>query len=346
MLIGLYLALSMLYIAQSIILPLIYGTIVAIVLDPLVSFLVRKGLSRGIASLTVMLLSVIIIAAVISLISLQAGELGTAWPNMKLKLEGLLLEVTTFLANNFNLSQIEIDGWRTQLQDEMLSNSGNKIGITIITMGSFISAAMLTPVYTFMLLYYQPHLIGFIHNLFGTSYNVQVNEILTKTKSLIQRYLLGLGIEFVILSVLNAAGLWLIGIDYPILLGVLGALLNIIPYLGGIIGVSIYMIVALVTKSPLYVMYVVILYSFIQLVDNNYIVPKIVGSKVKLNALVSFFAVIAGAALWGLPGMFLSIPFVAIIKLILDHIKSLEHWGTLLGDPISTSETLPESNQT
>lgn len=184
-----------------------------------------------------------------------------------------------------------------------------------------------------MLIYYQQHLIAFIHNFFGANYNAQVSNILTKTKSLIQRYLLGLSIQFLILATLNIVGLLVIGLDYAILLGIIGALLNIIPYLGGIIGVSLYVIVALVTKSPVYVLYVLALYSVIQLIDNNIIVPKIVGGKVRLNALVSIIAVVAGAALWGISGMFLSIPFVAILKLILDNIDSMKHWGTLLGDP-------------
>ena len=89
---------------------------------------------------------------------------------------------------------------------------------------------------------------------------------------------------------------------------------------------------ALITKAPVYVLYVVILYSIIQFIDNHYIVPKIIGSKVKLNAYVALIAVIAGAALWGIAGMFISIPLTAIIKLICDHIDSLKPWGFLLGD--------------
>ena len=92
------------------------------------------------------------------------------------------------------------------------------------------------------------------------------------------------------------------------------------------------MIIALSTKAPVYVLYVLSLYVFIQFIDNNYIVPKVVGSKVKLNALISILAVIAGAALWGIPGMFLSIPLMAVIKLIADRIEPLKAWGFLLGD--------------
>jgi predicted PurR-regulated permease PerM len=183
-----------------------------------------------------------------------------------------------------------------------------------------------------MLLYYQPLLSEFIHKLFGANNGVQVAEILVETKAIIQSYLSGLFIEFVLVAVLNAAGLLLLGINYAILLGIIGALLNVIPYIGGIVAVALIMAVALVTKSGLYALYALAVILFIQFIDNNYIIPKIIGSKVKLNSFICLVAVLLGDALWGVPGMFLSIPLTAIVKLIFDRIESLKPWGYLLGD--------------
>jgi predicted PurR-regulated permease PerM len=155
----------------------------------------------------------------------------------------------------------------------------------------------------------------------------------SKTKNLIQRYLVGLVIEAAIVAVLEITVLLIFGIEYAILLGIIGALLNVIPYIGGLVGVAIPMMVALATKdSAWYAVYILIFYYIIQLIDNNYIGPKIVASKVKINALFSIIVVLAGNALWGVPGMFLSIPLLAIVKLIFDHVESLKPWGFLLGD--------------
>jgi len=74
----------------------------------------------------------------------------------------------------------------------------------------------------------------------------------------------------------------------------------------------------------------------IQFIDNNLLVPKIVSSKVQINALISIVIVLLGAAVWGVPGMFLSIPFVAVLKIIFDRIEELKPWGKLLGDNIPT----------
>jgi predicted PurR-regulated permease PerM len=108
---------------------------------------------------------------------------------------------------------------------------------------------------------------------------------------------------------------------------------------GAITAVALYMIVALVTKdSASYALLVLMNYLIIQFIDNNFLVPKIIGSKVKLNAFVSIVAVIAGGALWGIPGMFLSIPMLAVIKVICDRVESIQPWGFLLGD------SMPESS--
>ena len=116
------------------------------------------------------------------------------------------------------------------------------------------------------------------------------------------------------------------------MLGIIGALLNVIPYIGGVVAVALPMAIALATKStPMVAFYVLAFYYLIQLIDNNIIVPLIVTSKVKINALFAIIIVFAGNALWGVSGMFLSIPVVAIIKVICDHIEPLHPIGFLLG---------------
>jgi predicted PurR-regulated permease PerM len=81
---------------------------------------------------------------------------------------------------------------------------------------------------------------------------------------------------------------------------------------------------------------ILIAYVIIQFIDNNILVPRIVSSKVQINALISIIVVLLGGSLWGVPGMFLSIPFVAILKIIFDRVPDLKPWGKLLGDTVPT----------
>jgi predicted PurR-regulated permease PerM len=159
-----------------------------------------------------------------------------------------------------------------------------------------------------------------------------VEEVLLNTKKIIQSYVVGLFIEFIIIAILNSLGLLLMGIRYAFLLGVIGALLNLIPYLGAMIAATIYMLIAFITMPPIFVLYVLIMYGIIQVIDNNFLIPRIVASRVQINALASIISVIIGGAIWGIPGMFLSIPLIAIVKVVCDHVDSLNAWGFLLGD--------------
>jgi predicted PurR-regulated permease PerM len=169
--------------------------------------------------------------------------------------------------------------------------------------------------------------------LFGNSNKQKVNEIITQTKTLIQRYILGLLFEAIIIAILYTCGLLILGIDYAILLGFVAALLNIIPYIGGIISVILMMVIALATKNTVtYSLMVGVLAIIIHIIDNSFIIPRIVASKVQINALITVTAIIATSALLGIPGMIICIPVLGIIKLICDHIDSLKPWGFLLGD--------------
>ena len=332
LIIGLYYFISMLSIAQGIILPVLYAGIIAILISPLVSFLVKKKVNRAIAILGILVGAFVVVFILVALVSFQADRFGAALPQLADKIQALFNQAIAWFSGFTNISTKLINEWIAKTKGELINNSGAAIGTTFSTMGGVLATIFLTPVYIFMLSYYQPHLVGFIHQVFGAKNDYKINEILTETKAIIQRYLVGLFAEIAIVAVLNSVGLLILRIEYAILLGILGAFLNVIPYLGGAITMFLFAIIALVTKSPVYVLYVLAMYTFIQFIDNNYIVPKIVGSKVKLNALVSLITVIAGAALWGIPGMFLAIPLTAVVKLILDRIEPLEPWGFLLGD--------------
>ena len=332
LLIGLYVLFSMLSIGQAILLPLIYATIIAVLISPAVDFMVEKKINRALSISAVLVVSLLILAALIALTLSQASLLKESMPYLVDKFQDLLNQAIAWVSGNFHISTKEINEWITHSKNEFIDSSSSKIGITLSTMGVVLAAVFLVPVYIFMILFYQPHLVRFVHRLFGIGNDERVTEMLFETKSIIQGYLVGLFAEFAIIAILNSIGLLVLGIEYAILLGIIGALLNIIPYIGGIIAVALFVIITLVTKSPIYVLYVIGLYTLIQFIDNNFIVPKIVGSKVKLNALVSIIAVIAGAALWGIHGMFLSIPILAIVKLVLDRTESLNAWGFLLGD--------------
>lgn len=331
LLIGLYVFISILSIAQAIILPILYATIIAILISPVVTYLVNHKVPRIIATAGVMLAGLVIIVALAWLVLSQINHLRDAMPQLSDRCYELLILGVNRMSGYLNISEPDIHAWLSNSKDEFINKSSSTLGSTLYTMGSLIAIVLLTPIYIFMILYYKPHLVNFVHKLFGTANDSQVSEVLMGTKIIVQRYLIGLLTVFVIVAVMNSAGLLILGMPYAILIGITAALLNIVPYIGGILGVTLFVIIALLTKAPVYVLYVIMLYFVIQLIDNNFLGPRIIGTKVKLNALITLIAVMAGAALWGIPGMFIAVPLIAIVKIICDRIEFMQPWGMLMG---------------
>jgi predicted PurR-regulated permease PerM len=349
-LVGLIALLAIMYIAKSIIIPVVFSIIIAILLHPVVNFLVRIKINRVLAIILTMFLAFLIIAAFGAVLLSQASRFGESWPALVEKFTSILNQTISDAADYFDKDPQKIHEWITKTQGEIVNVSTAAIGQTIVVLGNGLVILFLIPFYIFMILFYQPILIEFIRRLSGSKYQSHVKGIVSQIKTVIQRYLVGLFIEAVLMAAMNTAALLILGIEYAFILGILAALLNVIPYIGGIIAVAMPMMVALVTKpSPWYAFYVLAAYYFIQLIDNHYIVPYIVASKIKINALFSVIVVLVGNALWGIPGMFLSMPLLAIIKLICDHIEPLKPWGFLLGDtmpPLLKIKTIFKKNKT
>ncbi|MES2555881.1 MAG: AI-2E family transporter [Bacteroidota bacterium] len=326
------------YIGQQIIIPLVYATIIAILLNPVVNFLTRHKFNRLIAIILSVILAIAIVVGILAVLISQGDNFMNSAPEMQEKFNATFSDLVNWVSHQMGVKPEKINEWVADARTKQLNNL--EVKENIAKFGHMLMTTVLLPVYMVMLLYYKPLLLEFIHRVFRSENQALVEDVLAKTKKIIQSYLMGLFIEMFIVGVLNTVGLLIIGIKYAVLLGLIGALLNIIPYLGAIIATSIFMLIALLTESPIYMLYVLLMYLFIQFIDNNFLLPKIVASRVKINALVSIIVVLLGAAVWGVPGMFLAIPLTAILKVIFDHIEPLKPWGFLLGDTMPKAITL------
>jgi predicted PurR-regulated permease PerM len=336
-LVGLFALFAILYFTKVLLVPLIFALIIAILLQPIVKFFESKRFNRLLAIILTLFVTLIIIAALALFIISQISKFGDSWPIFVEKFSTIITETVAWASSSFDIDVAKIDEWISLQKSDIINSSSSSLGKTMLDFGSALVVLLLVPVYVFMILYYQPLLIEFSHKIAGSKNQNKVKGIIFEIKTVIQGYLIGLVFETLIVAVLNSIVLLSLGIEYAILLGIIGSLLNLIPYIGGLVGVALPMMIAIVTKdSAWYALYVLGLYYVIQIIDNNFIVPKIVASRVKINALFSIIAVIAGGALWGIAGMFLSIPILAIIKLIFDHIEPLKPYGFLLGDTMPT----------
>lgn len=326
---GLAILFYVIHIGRSVLAPLLFSILMAILLNPVFNFLQRKGVNRVIAILLTLLGAFILLAGLIIFLGSQIAQFQDSFPELKEKFTRLFGDFTHWLSDTFGVGTHQVKKWINDTGKQQMQGGGSA------AMGSitgFILGFIIIPVYVFLLLFYKPLLIGFLHKAFPSSDQGTVNKVLDKTKVLIQSYLVGLLIEMSIIATLDSIGLLLIGIKHAILFGCMAAFFNLIPYIGGIIATALPAAIALVSDTPNDAFWVVGLFALVQLIDNNLIIPTIVASKVKINALVSIFVVIVGGAIWNVPGMFLAIPVTAIVKVICDSVTPLEPLGYVLGD--------------
>ena len=330
---GLVLICYALFNLKGILAPIAFSLIIAILLNPLVNKLQSKGFKKLLAIALSILLALIIVGGILYFIATQVMSFGDNLPALKVKFNQQLFQLQLWVSSHFNIPIAK----QQETINETLNSSkallGSAVGGALGTLGLI----FLVPIYVFLLLLYKKLILNFFHEIFAEENSEKVSDVLIETKSAIQSYMVGLLLEALVVAVLNTTALLILGVQYAVLLGVMGALLNMLPYIGGIIAIALPIIIASVTKDGFTTQLLIFgAYLLIQFIDNNFLVPFLVSSRVKINAFFSLVIVLLGGALWGVAGMFLSIPFLAILKIIFDRLPEMKPWGKLLGDTVPT----------
>lgn len=318
---------------SDVLIPFAFAGLISILLNPLCNRLSRK-LPRVPAILLTLLIASLFLTGLIYLLSSKIADFGESMPLVKQKLSALLLRLQAWLQQNLGFSIQKQTG---VLRDKLTGAGSSALTNTLGSILGMVSVLILLPIYVFLLLFYKPLILNFLFEVFAEKHSLQVAEVLSETKNAIQSFMIGLLFETAIVCTLNSIALLIIGVPNAIVIGVIGGILNILPYIGGVIAILLPVLMSLISQdsfSP--ILAILISYIVIQFIDNNFLVPKIVSSKVQINALISILVVLLGGLLWGIPGMFLSIPFIAILKIIFDRIEGMKPWGKLLGDEVPT----------
>ena len=327
-LLGLILSVWILYALGDILVPVAFSILIAILLNPLYTRF-EKFVPKVPAILLTLLVATIVIAGLFYFLSTQISVFLDSLPQIKQKLSALLLELQFWAKDKFGFN---IDKQVSALTESLSGGGGDMLKNTVGPVLTFISVVLLLPTYVFLLLYYKPLILNFLFEIFSEKHSLRVAEILSQTKSAVQSFMQGLMLETVIVSVLNSIALLIIGVPSAIVIGVIGGILNLIPYIGGLIAIALPVLMVTITQDGFSGQLAVIAaYLVIQFFDNNILMPRVVSSKVQVNALISIVGVLLGGALWGVSGMFLSIPLIGVLKIVFDRVDGMKPWGSLLG---------------
>ena len=324
--------------AQSILLPLLFALLLAMLLNPLVNRMTRKRVPRILAIFLAVLLAMACAAGLSYFILTQAANFSETLPELRQKVAALGISIRDWVENKTPIAPSAVNDALLRARESGLKEGGKLLSGALLTMGTVFAFLFLLPVFTFLILLYKRLLLTFIIKLFPDEHRGVVQDVLQGSKGVTQHYLVGLMIQSAILATMNYVGLLIIGLEFALLLAVIAAVLNLIPYIGMLMASLGTMIIALATADLSTALWVVALFAGVQFIDNNIVVPNVVASRVELNALVSIIVVMIGGAIWGIPGMFLAIPLSAIAKVIFDRVPSLEPFGDVLGSGDGTAK--------
>lgn len=340
---------TILYLGQDIIVPILMSLLFAILLRPIAHFLKEKWRFPHVLAVTcTVVFFVLIVIGVLFFISWQISDIANDWDAIRTNVSIHFDTIQKFISSNFNLNNVEQKVLIDSASKNVMDSGKNIIGTSLVSFSDVILNLTLIPIYIFLFLLYRTLLITFLTKLFQPEYHEKLKDILYQIKVSVQSYIVGLLIEMLIVSSLTTVGFMVIGVKYAIVLGIITGILNLIPYIG-ILFAGVLSIIATLTASPdiTLIIGVLVIVIVVQLIDNNLIVPMIVGSKVQINAFVSIVGIIVGGVIAGFSGMFLAIPIIAILKVIFDRIESLEPWGYLMSDDLPKNyswgeNTIPE----
>lgn len=324
---------GILYFGEPILVPLCFGMLFAMLMTPLCTRLDTR-MNRSMSSLLCTIIVLISLSIIMGIIIWQLTSLVEQFPAIRKQLGKLLISIQQLIQESFSVDAEKLNRFVQSQRTDVIASTGHYLRQLIESVSTTIVTLLLSAVFTFLFLYGKERYETFFVKLYKEQDPVHIRSIVKKVSLVAEQYLLGRVYTILILFVMYVIGLPIIGVENAILLSAICALLSIIPYVGNTLATIFSVLMVLITEDG----YSAALWTgglmvFIHSVDDYFIEPYIVGSNVNLSALSTIVIIICGGLLWGIPGTILFIPMLAIVKIICDHVESIQPYGYLIGDP-------------
>lgn len=332
-LLGLILLVYTLRKLDDVLLPVLYAAVFAFLLVPISRRLEGWRWPRWLATLVSILLLFSILSTIVWLVANQLMDLTSDWGRIKTRLIEQYETFRHWTYARFGMATPNRQALLTSTLESLTERGSTIFGSAANITTTVIENLALIVVYVFCFLYYRDHFRQFLFRVVKTDQRTGAMHIVQRIEEVTQSYLAGLLLVIVVVALLNITGLLLLRVRYALFFGIVASLLAIIPFIGMSMGASLPALYTLIeTGSPLRALGVVAMFLGIQFLEGNFITPGITGHKVSINPLAAIMGLILGGELWGLPGMILSIPLVAVLKVVFDVTPGMEPYGFLLGD--------------
>lgn len=335
-LLALFLFFAGLYFAKPILAPLCFAFLFSLLLMPMCRKLESFGLHRALAIAICIIVLLAIISGIIYLVTWQVKDLAADLGNVEYRLRSAIENVKDYIAHHFSISKTK---------QEKIINSTEDPTTWITSIGvSFINTFLdfiLMIVYVFMMMFYRNHIKAFILKIIPRRENRNAEEAISTIEKVSQHYVMGMGMMIGSLWIMYSIGFSIVGLKNAIFFAILCGLLELAPFVGNLVGNILAATMALTQGGGLsMVIGVLITYSIVQLIQSYILQPLVVGNEVNINPLFTIVGLVAGEMLWGISGMVLVLPMLAVAKIICDHIDELKPYGFLLGNPPAKNNKL------
>jgi predicted PurR-regulated permease PerM len=320
----------LLWLLAPILTPFVIAAMLGWLGDPLVDRLERAGRSRNTAVSLVFaamtLVFLVILGILVPLIERQLVTLIESMPHYR---DWLLQTAIPWLEAR---TRIEISSWLdfNRLLDLIRANWQRAGGMATTVLGyvsrsgfailAVVANVVLLPVLTFFFLRDWDTLVDRVAALIPRDHINTATRLARESSDVLGAFLRGQFLVMIILGVMYGAGLWAIGLDLGILIGIIAGLLTFVPYLGPASGIILGCIAALVQYGDWqHIAGVLIVFGIGQVIESYWLTPKLVGDRIGLHPAAVIFAVLAGGQLFGFLGMLLALPIAAVANVLLRY---------------------------
>ena len=321
-----------LYFGRDLFVPISYALLISFILFPFCRWLERKGLSKGMAIFIGLFLLLLLLISVALLMTYQLSLFIKEWPAIQVKLQDFIKELSIFAVQKYDITKEQQDVWINEI-------SNGSVGYIFTFFKNTVTASVrssvvfiLIPVYAALFLYYRNVLIQAIAYIFPGERKEETKRILYLSVDAYYNFIKGMALVYLIVGILNSLGLLVLGVPHAFFFGFITSILTFIPYVGIIIGSLLPITMAWITFNSIwYPLGVVLVFVTVQYLEANVIFPLAVSNRLSINPLATILAITLGGIFWGVSGMILFVPFLAILKLIADRHPSMRLLSLLAG---------------
>lgn len=322
-----------LYFGRAFLIPIVFGALLSMLMAPVCRKLDGWGFPRALSTLVCILILVGIIAGVAIIVSTQFATFAENMSMIQSKASEFLHQVQSYIESQIGMSP-EAQERMVKEQAEKANQQGPGLAAKILGgITATLTGVVLSLVITFLMIYNKEQFESFFIRLYDDTDTEKVKTVVGQITQVSQKYLTGRAISVLIIATMYSIGLLIVGVKNAVLLAGIAALLTVIPYVGTVLGGLFPVLVALVTADVQTALWAGVVMIVIQMVDNYFIEPNVVGGEVNLNALWSILSILAGGMIWGIAGMIVFLPLFGILKIVCDYVAPLKPLGYILGDP-------------